>query len=393
MIRAHAAGIIKTITGAGGCLVSPTLCGQSPTKSIVGGIVGAAASSVMDQLTSWMVDAAKAVDQFVMHVALATTTPQLGAAWFGQLFAYMTELGVLLAAVFAVAGIGAAALLHNGRLLGQTLYGIVRAGWGTTVAVALVIVAVTAASSVTSAIAAHVPASFFTSLSSGWGGSAFGGLAAAALAFVVALFTVLAGVVLWLELIFRMAGLYVGVAVLPLVLAAAIYSPLNGMLAKVLRFLAVMLVFPAVAEIVLLVGAAMVGGGAAVVGGIASTAATIVAGAMIYILAAMSPWATLKLVGMEGHYNTTSVSGTSGAAVGAAGGGAMGGALVVLAGATAMAQRTGSRMEAGHGESYGSRVGAGGVPLGAMRSNNGSGNKQGAEAPQTETAAAAAGGS
>ena len=231
MIRAHAAGIIKTITGAGGCLVSPALCGQSPTKSIVGGIVGAAASSVMDQLTSWMVDAAKAVDQFVMHVALATTTPQLGAAWFGQLFTYMTELGVLLAAVFAVAGIGAAALLHNGRLLGQTLYGIVRAGWGTTVAVALVIVAVTAASSVTSAIAAHVPASFFTSLSSGWGGSAFGGLAAAALAFIVALFTVLAGVVLWLELIFRMAGLYVGVAVLPLVLAAAIYSPLNGMLA------------------------------------------------------------------------------------------------------------------------------------------------------------------
>ena len=73
---------------------------------------------------------------------------------------------------------------------------------------------------------------------------------------------------------------------LPLVLAAAIYPPLSGMLARMLRFLVVLLVFPAIAELVLLVGAAVLGGAASLSGGVAAGPATLVAGAMIYILAA-----------------------------------------------------------------------------------------------------------
>jgi hypothetical protein len=349
---------------------------------VLGGVAGAAAAGVMDQVTSWMTDAAKSIDGFVMHVALATTTPQLGAAWFGDLFGWLTGIALPFAALFAVAGIGAAGLLHNGRMLGQTVYGIVRAGWGTGVAVALVVIGVAAVSAVTSDIAAQVPAEFFQGLSTGWGASGFGGLAASALAFLVALVTVIAGIAVWLELLFRMAALYVAVATLPLVLAAAIYPPLAGLLARMLRFLVVMLIFPVIVETVLLIGAAVVGGGASLSGGIASAAATNMAGAMVFVMAALSPWATLKLVGLEGGMSSSG----AGAGAAAAAGGAAGGAAVILAGAQNAAAATSARMDAAHG---GQGQASGGMP--SMPSMGaGSGSSEGAsEAPTSEAAAAA----
>lgn len=363
-------------------VVGPVL---GPVAKVVGGVAGTlaggVAGGVMDAVTTWMVDAAKTIDQFVSHVALATTTPQLGAPWFGALFSWTTQLSLPLAALFAVAGIGAAGLLHNGHMLGQTVYGIVRAGWGTGVAVALVIVGVAAASGVTSEIAGQIPGQFFDSLRTGWGGSGFGGLVSSALAFIVAFIVVLSGVVLWLELVFRMVGLYVAVAMLPLVLAAAIYPPLSGLLARMLRFLVVMLVFPAIAEIVLLVGAAIVGGGASVSGGVASGPATLVAGALTFVLAALSPWAALKLIGLEGNVQGGGATTTSPAGAG----GAAGGALVVLAGAQAAAQHTSARIDAGHGQ-------AGRAPSGGLPSMPNGSNSEGAAAPQPEEAAAAAGG-
>ena len=378
MVHAHAAGVVKTVTGVVktiACANNPAVCAGGAVKGVVGGALGAAANGAMDAVTSWMVDAAKAIDGFVAHVALATTTPELGAAWFGDLFRYVTSFAVLLAAVFAVAGIGAAGLMHNGRLLGQTVYGIVRAGWGTAVAVALVVLGVAAASGLTSDIAAHVPQSFFTSLSTGWGGSGFGGLVSSALAFVVALVTVLAGIALWLELLFRMAGLYVAVALLPVVLATAIYPPLSGMLARMLRFLVVLLVFPAIAELVLLVGAAVLGGAASLSGGVAAGPATLVAGALIYILAALSPWATLKLVGLEGG-----VSGGGIASLGAAAlaGGATGGAAVVLAGGQAVAQHASARMDAAHG-------GQGQAPASSGFSSNSNSSGSGGTSAQVDS--------
>ena len=120
MIHAHAAGVVGIIKAGVGtltCINNPAMCAGGVAKAGVGGVISAAANGVMDQVTSWMVDAAKAIDGFVATVALATTTPQLGAAWFGDLFSYVTSFAVLLAAVFAVAGIGAAGLMHNGRLL------------------------------------------------------------------------------------------------------------------------------------------------------------------------------------------------------------------------------------------------------------------------------------
>ena len=189
--------------------------------SLPGTIAGAAATGVMDQVTAWMVQAAQTISGWVVKEADVITRPELDAAWYLSLFSGLAALGAALAGLVALIALGSAAIRKDPDALGEVIYGIGRAGIGTSVVVALTIIALTAADSISNGFARQMPADFYKTLASQWGGSGWGGFGAAALAFLVAFVATIAGLVVWLELIVREAAIYIAVLFFPVALAAA----------------------------------------------------------------------------------------------------------------------------------------------------------------------------
>lgn len=291
------------------------------------------AGSAMDQATTWMVQAARTLDGDVMDASTATTTPELTAPWYQQEFGYLAFFGAALAGLVALLGIISAAVRGDPNALGEILYGVLRAGLITAMVISLTLLALQVADGISSAIVAHMPKQFFQSLASAWAAKGWGGLGASALAFVAALVEVLVAFMLWIELLFRDAAIYIAVLFFPFTLAMAIWPAVSGAHSKLIRTLGIFIGFKPAALIVMMAGANLLLGGVSFAGGVGRSAGTILAGLAVLAMAAFAPWALLHLVGLEsGVMGASSGSRRTGLRVGSASGsgtdtGAVGGEL------------------------------------------------------------------
>ena len=299
-----------------------------------GSVAKGLAGDVMDQVASWMVQAAQTVDDDVMKAATATSTPELSAPWYQQEFGYLAFFGAALAGIVALLGLLSASVRGDPHALGEIFYGILRAGLVTAMVISLTLLALKVADGISGDIARHMPAQFFSTLSSAWGTKGWGGLASSALAFVTALVEVIVAVLLWIELLFRDAAIYVAVLFFPFTLAMAIWPRLSDAHSKLVRVLGIFIVFKPVALIVMMTGANLLLGGVSFFGGVAPSVGTILAGLSIFAMAAFAPWALMHLAGMDagpmGSSGTRRGGGraTAGGAVdGTSAGGALGGEL------------------------------------------------------------------
>ena len=261
-----------------------------------GDVAGAAGSAVqglaggaMDQVATWMVQAAQTVDGDVMKAATATSTPELSAPWYQQEFGYLAFFGAALAGIVALLGVFSASARGDPHALGEIFYGILRAGLVTAMVVSLTLLALKVADGISGDIAQHMPAQFFGTLSSAWGNKGWGGLASSALAFVAALLEVVIAVLLWIELLFRDAAIYVAVLFFPFTLAVAIWPRLSDANSKLMRILGVFIVFKPAALIVMMTGANLLLGGLSFDGGLAPSAGTILVGLAVLAMAAFAP--------------------------------------------------------------------------------------------------------
>ncbi|MGA2924448.1 MAG: hypothetical protein ABSG43_00430 [Solirubrobacteraceae bacterium] len=375
-----------TTSGPGG-----VVGGLDKGAKAVGDAVSCVAGS-LDCVTNWVVGGAQQLDKDVMSVASGSgSAPQLGSGWFAGVYQYVWIIGAALGGVFTMVGLAGATLKRSGRAFGELLYGVFRAGVGSAVAVAVVILALGVCDQLASDIAGNVPTAFFDAISTGWGQSGFGGFGSSFLALIVALVMVIVEALLWFELLIRGALLYVAVALLPLVFAASIWPALNRMLHRVVFLVGVLLVLPVVAMLVLLVGAAIVGGGLSGTGGVVSSATTILEGLAVFATAALAPWALLTFVGMEAGVMGKDRAG--GPLPGAKVGGdlmrgpvdaAAGGAGVGTGGGDAAAGSAAAGGAAAGGASDGANPAGGGNPT------RGSAASSGARAPRPITGAVAA---
>jgi hypothetical protein len=338
----------------------------------------------MDQVASWMVQAAQTVDSDVMKAATATSTPELSAPWFQQEFGYLAFFGAALAAIVALLGVFSASVRGDPSALGEVFYGILRAGLVTGMVISLTLLALSVADGISGDVAQHMPSQFFGTLSTAWGAHGWGGLASSALAFVAALVEVIVAVLLWIELLFRDAAIYVAVLFFPFTLAVAIWPRLSDANAKLARILAMFIIFKPVALIVMMTGANLLLGGVSFYAGVAPSAGTILAGLAVLAMAAFAPWAVMHLVGLDsgvmgsssGRRRPGGASGTSGgsSAAGSVGGELYGGTIAFGGGAAAAAAgAVGARAIAGgRGDQ-----GAGGGGGTGSRGVNGSGGNGG----------------
>jgi type IV secretion system protein TrbL len=310
-------------------LGSQTANGVGQVPGDVAGAAGAAAAGltgdVMNQVTTWMVQAAQTVDGDVMNAATATTTPELTAPWYQTEFAYLAYFAAALAGLVALLGVISAGIRGDAGALGDILYGILRAGLVTAMVVSLTLLALDVADGISADVVQHMPKQFFHSLAAAWGAKGWGGLASSALAFVTSLTEVAVAVLLWIELLFRDAAIYIAVLFFPFTLAMAIWPRLAGTHSKLIRTLGIFIAFKPAALIIMMTGANLLLGGVSFIGGVGPSVGTILAGLAVLAMAAFAPWALLHLVGLDSGVMGSASSGRSRARSGSGPGDGSGG--------------------------------------------------------------------
>jgi hypothetical protein len=365
----------------------------------IAGFVGGAASQgfemVIGGLTAWMLDAVVWVVGGVFNFFLDATDPNVQADWFlrgNGPYATTVGIGAVLLVGFVLVGITQGVLAGDvGGMLRRVTFELPMAVLGMVGLVAITQALVTLTDQLSKGLLDHFAddvRSFTATVASL--GTLTGGTATAFVVFLLALVSVLAGIVLVAELVVRSSLIYIVVALAPLVFAAQLWPALRGAGRKLLELLVALIVSKLVVAVALAVAAAAaVGAGSG--GEVTALPAPEVAATAAFGVAAFSPLLVARLLpiaeaavvaqGIRGgpvragqqalslRYYThvggrsrltslaTSQPGASAPASGAGAGGAAvatAGAAGVVAGAAASAARTGARAATATAESAGS---------------------------------------
>jgi hypothetical protein len=351
--------------------------------SALGSVVSSVGNSVLDAIATWVIGAATTITAFIARQMSATTSPQLTSSWYEAQFAPMAALGGGLALLVTLIALTSAALRRNGEELARTLAGIVRAGLGTGVVIALTMIGLRVADAISTQILQSSPVSFWSELAKAWGQGQFAGFGSSMLATLVALLEVIGALAVWLELIVRNAAIYIAVLFFPVALAAGIWRPLAGWPGRLGRMLLLFVMLKPVALIVLSLAGNAAAAGISGASGISASIGTILAAVVIFGLAALAPWALMFLLAADAEsawQGNALRAGASGAATKAGGAARAGGGGLAGLGA----RRGGSGTGAGGQESRGSgRSGGSG-------GSSGGGGSSGPSAPSLGGAAASA---
>ena len=272
----------------------------------------------------------------------------------------MAALGAALALLVTLIALTSAAARRDPAALAGTLAGILRAGVGTGLLIALTTLALQISDGISADVIASSHQTFWSQVGSAWGSSGFGGFGSSALAMLMAIVQVIAGVLVWLELAVRNAAIYLAVLFFPVALAASIWPTLAGWTSRLARLLFLFVILKPVVLIVLAFAGNAALAGLSLDGGLGSSAGTIIAAITIFALAAMAPWALMLIVAADAES----------AAVGAGMRAAAGHAVSDGAGTLG---RVGGKIRGGAGRAGGALGGAGGAIRGAGSNRPGGG--------------------
>jgi len=369
--------------------------------------VRAVGGGVLDELTRWMTDAARWVTSEIQELIGKTTTPELEAQWYRERFAGMAALGGGLSVLVAMIALGSAALRRDPDALGATFIGMFRAGIGTGIVLALAVLALSVADGITNWVASdasgQTASKFWGDVASAWGSDDHAGFGSSAIAFLVAVVQVFAGIAVWIEMLLRQAGIYVAVLFMPAALAASIWPALRAWQSRLVSLLFVLIAMKPVIVVVL----SLAGSAAAAGGDADKDLGLLVAAVMILVLAAFVPWVLMMLVSMdsEGAWTArTATDSVKGSITGGASrvGGGLGGIATNLGplgggrgprggGLTRNAGPGGGLGGQGGGKPGGRAPGGGGAPGGSGPSSPGGSGPSGGWPAPVGTIPAAAG--
>ncbi|MBW3609527.1 MAG: hypothetical protein KY463_14525 [Actinobacteria bacterium] len=321
-----------------------------------------------------MTDAARWVTEKIQGFIQETTTPELQAGWYRERFDGMAALGVGLAVLVAMIALGSAGLRRDPDALGATFIGMFRAGIGTGIVLALVVLALGVADGITNWVAADTSgktaSKFWGDVAGAWGGDNNAGFGSSAIAFLFAVVQVIAGIAVWLELLLRNAGIYVAVLFMPAALAASIWPPLRAWQSRLVSLLFVLIAMKPVIVVVL----SLAGSAAAAGGDADKDLGLIIAAVMILVLAAFVPWVLMMLVSMdsEGAWTARTATGSMKSTF-AGGAGRVGGRLGAAAASAggALGVRRGGGLRGGGAGGGGAKGSGGGGAGGGGRPGGG----------------------
>ena len=283
------------------------LCGAPVAGELcnaAGGVASKAASaagnSVLDALGGWVASGAVWFLDRIGTVLEQASEVHLGAPWFASHEKVMVDLGAVFVLPLLVAATIQAILRQDHRIILRAAFvNLPLALLLTAVAVQLVELALSVTDQLSGAVAsgsgdalhqalANLEASFTrAAIQDNAGVSSF-------VVFMVASLVVIGAVTLWLELLVRGAAIYVAVLFLPLALASLVWPAISHWARRLTEILAALVLSKFLIVAILSLAAGAVASGTSDSQGMD----TALAGAALLLLAAVSPYALLRLVPM-----------------------------------------------------------------------------------------------
>src|SRR4051795_12552549 len=266
-----------------------------------GDIAKGGAGGALDQATKWMTDAATWTTKQIATGIQKTSTPELKASWYRERFSSMIALGLGLAALVTMMALASAAIRCDPEALGATVYGMFRAGLGTGLVLVLTVLALGVADEIANTMASETmgknAGQFWNDVGDAWGKDNFAGFGSSAIAFFFAFVQVIAGLLVWIEMLLRSAAIYIAVLFLPAALAASIWPPLREWESRLVKVLFVLVAMkPVIITALSLAGHAAA---AAITGEASGDVGVLLTAIVIFALAACAPWALMTLVSMS----------------------------------------------------------------------------------------------
>ena len=210
---------------------------------------------------------------------------------------------------------------------------------------------------------------FWNDVGDAWGKDNFAGFGSSAIAFFFAFVQVIAGLLVWIEMLLRSAAIYIAVLFLPAALAASIWPPLREWESRLVKVLFVLIAMkPVIITVLSLAGHAAA---AAITGEARGDVGVMLAAIVIFALAACAPWALMTLVSMSAEGAWSARAAHHGAREG------MSASASKVGGSLGNARSAGSRMHGARGGGAGGSSGAGGGGTGGPGSGGGPGKTGG----------------
>lgn len=291
-----------------------------------GAALGWSFEKVIGGLVAWVLDGVAWVVGAVFGFIDTSTSPTVTAAWFvgdgsrDGPYRVMLSVAAALLLLFVFAGLIQGVLAGDIAGMGRRMLLDLPMAIGGMVSV----VAITQLLlDLTDALSDSILANFGTDIRLFMDGVATvgtltGGVATALVVFLLGLFTLLAGLVIFVELVIRSALIYLVVGLCPLAFAALLWPATRGVLRKTLELLCALILSKVVISLALAIGAAALGGAGsaptaapeispptataeAVVAGesdaatVTAAAGVLLAGLATFAVACFSPFVILRL--------------------------------------------------------------------------------------------------
>jgi hypothetical protein len=266
---------------------------------VVGGVISkgasAAGGAVMGPVVRWVAEGAAWLVAGVGKLIDRSSRPALTSDWFAERYAGMTQLAVLLSALFLLLAVGEAIVAQDlSKLVRSTFLALPYALLLTFAAVALVDVAL----AVTDWMTVWVMRGSRSSIQDAFQG--LGSVLAAAPTAPMAPFAVFLGstliavlsLLLWLELVMREAAIYVAVAFLPLTLVAMVWERTAHWIRRLAEWLLALILAKFTIAVAFALAAAAIGEAPTSDGGLSR----MLAGCAVLLVAASTPWALLRVI-------------------------------------------------------------------------------------------------
>ena len=233
-----------------------------------GAALGWSFEKVIGGLVAWVLDGVAWAVGAVFGFIDTSTSPTVTAAWFvgdgareGP-YRVMLSVAAALLLLFVFAGLIQGVLAGDVAGMGRRIVldlPLAIGGMVSTVAITQLLI------DLTDALSEGILSGFGTDIRSFMDGvatvgSLTGGVATALVVFLLGLFTLLAGLVIFIELVIRSALIYLVVGLCPLAFAALLWPVTRGVLRKTLELLCALIVSKVVISLALAIGAAALGG-------------------------------------------------------------------------------------------------------------------------------------
>jgi hypothetical protein len=169
---AAAGGAVGGVVKKGVGLVSKVICsggGGGAAGTLARAAVGAAAAAAtFDLAAHWMIGAAEKITGAIVSMITNSTSLQLTAAWFQRSFAPMAALGAALALLVTLIALTSAGARRDPSALAGTLTGILRAGVGTGMLIALTTLALQICDAISADVIRSSHQAFWSQVGRAW---------------------------------------------------------------------------------------------------------------------------------------------------------------------------------------------------------------------------------